>query len=111
MMKNHKGPVEIGVSDEPIPVHFAYAHDINVETVSLRASMTDGGPPMRDLFDVPDLAAMDDTIVNGTYAPPPGAPQPLAMFKAARVDYSLHRLIHYTGTDPDRTSTRLNSRQ
>src|SRR3546814_19063759 len=22
------------------------------------------------------------------------------MFKAARVDYSLHRLIHYTGTDP-----------
>src|SRR3546814_7040549 len=43
---------------------------------------------------------MDDTIVNGTYAPPPGAPQPLAMFKAARVDYSLHRLIHYTGTAP-----------
>src|SRR3546814_19273529 len=62
--------------------------------------MTEGGPPMRDLFEVPDLAAMDDTIVNGTYAPPPGAQQPLAMFKAARVDYSLHRLIHYTGTDP-----------
>ncbi|API60019.1 AMP nucleosidase [Tardibacter chloracetimidivorans] len=100
LIENHNVPVEIGVSDEPIPVHFAYAHDINVETVSLRASMTDDGPPMRDLFDVPDLAAMDDTIVNGTYAPPPGAPQPLAMFKAARVDYSLHRLIHYTGTDP-----------
>src|SRR3546814_2161068 len=52
LIENHNVPVEIGVSDEPIPVHFAYAHDINVETVSLRASMTDGGPPMRDLFDV-----------------------------------------------------------
>src|SRR3546814_5023269 len=41
LIENHNVPVEIGVSDEPIPVHFAYAHDINVETVSLRASMTD----------------------------------------------------------------------
>ena len=40
LIENHNVPVEIGVSDEPIPVHFAYAHDINVETVSLRASMT-----------------------------------------------------------------------
>ena len=23
------------------------------------------------------------------------------MFRAARVDYSLHRLFHYTGTDPE----------
>src|SRR3546814_13710854 len=92
LIENHNVPVEIGVSDEPIPVHFAYAHDINVETVSLRASMTDGGPPMRDLFDVPDLAAMDDTIVNGTYAPPPVAPLPLPMFQAPPVGYSLLRL-------------------
>ncbi len=31
----------------------------------------------------------------------PGALVPLAMFRAARVDYSLHRLYHYTGTDPE----------
>ena len=31
----------------------------------------------------------------------PGAPGPLALFRAARVDYSLHRLYHYTGTDPE----------
>src|SRR3546814_1022174 len=43
---------------------------------------------------------MDDAIVNGTWSPTPGAPHPLALFKAARIDYSLHRLIHYTGTDP-----------
>ena len=31
----------------------------------------------------------------------PGTPEPLALFRAARVDYSLHRLFHYTGTDPE----------
>ena len=57
--------------------------------------------PLRDVFDTPDLAAMDDAIANGTLELPPGAPEPLALFRAARVDYSLHRLYHYTGTDPE----------
>jgi AMP nucleosidase len=39
--------------------------------------------------------------VNGTLRRPPGEPAPLALFRAARVDYSLHRLHHYTGTDPE----------
>ena len=56
---------------------------------------------MRDLFDLPDLAAMDDGIANGTYEPAPGEAQPLALFTAPRVDYSLHRLRHYTGTAPE----------
>ena len=43
---------------------------------------------------------MDDAIVNGTYQPAPGAPMPLAPFTASRVDYSLHRLPHYTATAP-----------
>ena len=55
---------------------------------------------MRDVFDLPDLAAMDDGIANGTYEPRPGEPQPLALFTAPRVDYSLQRLRHYTGTAP-----------
>jgi AMP nucleosidase len=56
---------------------------------------------MRDLFDLPDLAAMDDGIANGTHQPAPGEPQPLALFTAPRVDYSLHRLRHYTGSVPE----------
>jgi AMP nucleosidase len=31
---------------------------------------------------------------------PAGQPQPLSLFTAARVDYSLQRLRHYTGTSP-----------
>ncbi len=44
---------------------------------------------------------MDDGIANGTFEPRPDEAQPLALFTAARVDYSLHRLRHYTGTAPE----------
>ena len=50
------------------------------------------------MFDVPDLAVIDDAIVNGTFQPAPGNPLPLAPFTAQRVDYSLYRLPHYTAT-------------
>src|SRR5262249_43974072 len=40
-------------------------------------------------------------IVNGTLELPLDFPLPLALFRAARVDYSLHRLVHYTGTGPE----------
>jgi AMP nucleosidase len=101
LIQNHGVPVEIGESNEPIPIHFAYRRDINIEA---RVSINDHARPdrpLRDLFDTPDLATMDDAIVNGTLELPPGAPAPLALFRAARVDYSLRRLYHYTGTDPE----------
>jgi AMP nucleosidase len=44
---------------------------------------------------------MDDGIANGTHEPGPGEPRPLALFTAPRVDYSLHRLRHYSGTAPE----------
>jgi AMP nucleosidase len=100
LIENHSVPVEIGESSEPIPVHFSYRRDINIEAaVSGGKAMLD--QPLRDVFDTPDLAAMDDAIANGTLQPPPGSPEPLALFRAARIDYSLHRLYHYTGTDPE----------
>jgi len=101
ILKNHNVPVEIGESDEPIPVHFAYERDINKETESARRGAPSLGIPLRDFFDTPDLARIDDTIVNGTSQPPPGGPSPLALFRAGRIDYSLHRLVHYTGTSPE----------
>jgi len=56
---------------------------------------------LRDSFDVPDIATVNDDIVNGTYEIEPGLPMPLAPFPAQRVDYSLHRLVHYTATEPE----------
>ena len=99
LIKNHGVPVGIGESDEPIPIHFAYPRGISVATDLPGGAGVDR--PLRDVFDTPDLAAMDDSIVNGTLQSPPGASAPLSLFRATRVDYSLHRLYHYTGTDPD----------
>lgn len=100
LIENHGVAVEIGESTEPIPVHFAYRRDVNIAAV-LAGAEKPSDRPLRDVFDTPDLAAMDDAIANGTLQLAPGVPEPLALFRAARVDYSLHRLTHYTGTDPE----------
>lgn len=97
LLQNHSVELEIGTSTQPIPVHFSFAEHDHIEgNLSQARRML-----MRDVFDLPDLAAMDDGIANGTYEPRPGEPQPLSLFTAARVDYSLQRLRHYTGTSPD----------
>ena len=101
LIKNHAVPVEIGESDEPIPIHFAYRRDINSEASTAERETARSDRPLRDLFDVPDLGAMDDAIADGLHVAAAGAAVPLALFRAARVDYSLHRLYHYTGTDPE----------
>jgi AMP nucleosidase len=100
LIKNHGVPVEIGESSEPIPIHFAYRRDINIEA-AITNNETPGARSLRDVFDTPNLAGMDDSIADGTFELPPGVPEPLALFRAARVDYSLRRLYHYTGTDPE----------
>ena len=97
LLRNHGGPLEVGMSRQPIPIHFSFAQHDHVE-----GTMTPGRRQlMRDVFDLPDLAAMDDGIANGTHEPGPRDPQPLALFTAPRVDYSLQRLRHYTGTSPE----------
>jgi len=101
LVNNHGVPVEIGESNEPIPIHFAYRRDINIEAALTIADSSAFTRTLRDVFDTPDLAAMDDAIADGTFELPPGAPEPLSLFRAARVDYSLRRLYHYTGTDPE----------
>ncbi len=97
LQQNHGVEFEVGTSTQPIPVHFAFAQDDHVEGVM----PPDRRALMRDLFDLPDLEAMDDGIANGTHRLRPGESQPLSLFTAPRVDYSLQRLHHYTGTAPE----------
>ena len=97
LLANHGGELEVGTSALPIPIHFSFAEHDHVEgqmSAERRALM-------RDVFDLPDLTAMDDGIANGTHVPRPGDAQPLALFTAPRTDYSLQRLRHYTGTAPE----------
>jgi AMP nucleosidase len=97
IMRNHGVPVMVSESSTPIPLHFAF----------LEGSYVDGAAaerirrPIRDLFDVPDLDGTDDQIANGTFEVGLGEARPLAPFTAQRIDYSLHRLSHYTATTPN----------
>jgi AMP nucleosidase len=97
LLDNHGVELEVGTSNQPIPVHFSFADNEHMDgNLSPERHQL-----MRDVFDLPDLTAMDDGIANGTYQPRAGEPQPLSLFTAPRVDYSLQRLRHYTGTAPE----------
>ncbi|GGA95475.1 AMP nucleosidase [Allosediminivita pacifica] len=96
LLENHGVPVRIGLSDVPMPVHFAVANYPEITVPQEGAADF----VLRDIFDVPDLSVTNDDIVNGVHRPDADGAQPLAPFTAQRVDYSLARLAHYTATDP-----------
>jgi AMP nucleosidase len=96
LIENHGVPVIVGPSATPIPVHFAVAS--NTALAVPQEGVLDF--PLRDIFDVPDLATTNDDIVNGTARPNADGSGHLAPFTAQRVDYSLARLAHYTATSP-----------
>ena len=94
LLSNHRVPVVTGVSQRRIPLPFVVEE------------MTAAIPPervneMQYLFPMPDLSRTDDDIANGTRRAFVGEAAPLALFTAERVDYSLARLHHYTGTQAE----------
>ena len=98
LMENHGVSVTVGISDTPIPLHFALSDD---------SSLTGDGIPddsvhsLRDIFDVPDLTSIDDRIVNSRDYFEDDLVRPLAPFTAPRIDFSLRRLPHYTSTSAE----------
>ena len=78
LLSNHGVSIEVGLGPDPIPVHFSLD-----EHQHLEGSMpADRRLLLRDQFDLPDLAAMDDGIANGTYETKPGQANPLSLFTA-----------------------------
>jgi AMP nucleosidase len=94
LITNHAAPLEIGLSNRPIPIHFALGENLHLEATLDQARLATLG----DFFDLPDLTGLDDAVPDGAYFAPPDERQPLALFTAARVDLSLQRLKHYTAT-------------
>ncbi|MCF8466228.1 MAG: AMP nucleosidase [Sneathiella sp.] len=94
ILKNHQKPVYVGLSDRPMPLPFVIeAASSNVSADDMRA--------LQNIFSMPELSNINDSIANGTFVPVGMAPRPLSLFTAERVDYSLLRLSHYTGTTPE----------
>jgi AMP nucleosidase len=94
LLRYHKVPVVVGVSDRRMPLPFV------LEKATARLASEDLST-LEAVFQLPDLADIDDGIANGTYVPKPGHPLPLSLFTAERVDLALQRLVHYTATSPE----------
>ncbi len=94
LLLNHDCPVEIGVSDEPIPIHYALGDDFHLEG----DLGTEQIAMLHECFDMPDLNDLDDEVANNTFIAEQGADMPLSLFTAPRTDLSIMRLRHYTGT-------------
>jgi AMP nucleosidase len=97
LIENHEVAVWIGLSETVMPVHFAVANDPSLVIPQAGAMSF----PLRDIFDVPDLATTNDAIVNCGNVCHADGTMPLAPFTAQRIDYSLARLSHYTATSPE----------
>lgn len=81
---------QISLSNIPIPLPFVLNHPQALGRLT---------PEQRDdlanHFSLPNLQVIDDEIVD---QPPIDHPHPLALYTAPRIDISLSRLQHYTGT-------------
>ncbi len=94
LIDHHRVPVVVGISTRRMPLPFV----IEESTADIR---WDRVAALQAAFPLPEMSLIDDGIANGTYRPGPNEPKPLALFTAERVDYSLQRLHHYTGTTPE----------
>ncbi|MEN8237526.1 MAG: AMP nucleosidase [Pseudomonadota bacterium] len=94
LIKHHNVPVMVGESDSPIPIPFAVdPHHISPELKETLES--------RFHSLLPNLSRVNDNIANYHHVHTGNTALPLALFTGERVDYSLHRLMHYTRTYPE----------
>ena len=85
--------IDVAVSQQEIP--YPFVTEAGDEFIHGDLSVSE----LARWFPTPVLANVGDEIADGTWEFAAGRPRPLALFDAVRVDFSLRRLIHYTGTD------------
>lgn len=90
---DYHATISVDVSEQEIP--YPYVLDSGDELGREGVSAAE----LARYFPAPRLSAMGDEIADGLWDPPPGEPMPLSLFDAVRTDYSLKRIVHYTGSD------------
>ncbi|MES2252537.1 MAG: AMP nucleosidase [Pseudomonadota bacterium] len=90
ILERHNVAVIIGRSSWAIPLPFAVEH-------SPSDLASDQLWQVKNAFVLPNLSRIDDNGPNCTA--PSTYIRPVSLFTGERVDFSLHRLQHYTGTD------------
>jgi AMP nucleosidase len=93
LMNEYGAAVEVGVSSEEIPYPYVFERGDELSREGVTAA------ELALFFPAPLLSTVGDEIADGSFAQAPGMPRPLALFDAVRVDFSLRRLMHYTGGD------------
>ncbi len=100
LVEEYGAVIDVGPSAQEIPYPYVldrdpYGFDHGVELSFGHLSAAD----LARHFPTPLLSAVGDEVADGEWEFSEGRPRPLALFDAVRVDYSLRRLVHYTGTD------------
>jgi AMP nucleosidase len=93
LIEEYGALVEVRVSDQEIP--YPYVLDRGDELAHSDTSPAE----LARHFPTPLLSAVGDEVADGLWTSEEGQALPLALFDAVRVDYSLRRLLHYTGSD------------
>jgi AMP nucleosidase len=93
LVSDYGATLQVAVSDQELP--YPYVLERTEELAGAGITPAE----LARHFPTPHLAMVGDEIADGSYEVIDGAPRPLALFDAARVDFSLRRLVHYTGSD------------
>ncbi len=92
LVKDYGATISVGISKQEIPYPYVLQSGNDLGA---------GGVTAAELalhFPIPLLSLVGDEIADSQLEAHPGPDLPLALFDAVRVDYSLKRLQHYTGT-------------
>jgi AMP nucleosidase len=92
LVTEYRAIVQTRVSAQEMP--YPYVLDRGDELAHGNVSPTE----LARHFPTPLLSAVGDEVADGLWNLEEGQARPLALFDAVRVDYSLRRLQHYTGT-------------
>jgi AMP nucleosidase len=93
LVNDYGATIEVGTSNQQIPYPYVLDSGNDLGKGDVTAA------ELALHFPIPNLALVGDEIADGQWDQKTGEPFPLAMFDAVRVDYSLKRLQHYTGTN------------
>ena len=92
LVRDYGVSLSVGLSNQEIP--YPYILD-GAADLRLNGAETE---EIARWFPTTQLANIGDEVVDGVWSPALEAARPLALFDAPRVDFSLARLRHYTGT-------------
>ncbi len=92
LLEDYEVEVEVARSRQEIPFPYVLDASLDLNQADVRAE------DLARHFPATELAFIGDEIADGAHIPALEEPRPLSMFDGLRVDFSLARLRHYTGT-------------